>query len=785
MEKKKRKKKKSKNIIKFIFTTLLILFFIVAAAGTGITIAVIKSAPNIDTDIIDNLNQSSKIYDKDGNYIQDFADGEVRTIIPSNEIPDHLKKAFVAIEDERFYSHHGVDFKRIGGAIVHDILTMSKAQGASTITQQLIKNYALTSEKLFTRKLQEMYLSLQIERKLTKDQILHAYLNTIYLGGRGIYGVQAAANKYFNKDAKDLTIAESAVLAGLIKFPSKYYPLKEAYLKDEIPDKIPYMDRQRLVLKKMRELGYITEEQYQEALQEDIPLVIKKAQEAKKDSQPLKFHWFVDAAMDQVISDFADKHNISEDEAAQRLRTGGYKIYLTMDTNLQIAAQKVIDDDRYYKNIDPLFSKESKTTGIPQPQASAVVIDHQTGQVRAIIGGRKVNKGSINRATEVRRQTGSSIKPLADYGPAIDMRLINPGTVLVDEPINIAGYTPDNEDNSFLGSITVRDALRKSRNTVAVKVAQMVGISNVRDYLINKFHLPLDDSDRNLGIALGAFKHGFTPYEMAAAYGVFGNNGIYIEPTMYTKVTDKLGNDILVKTQNSGRALSPQASYLTLDMLVGNKSNFGNMPSAGKTGTTDSRKELWYCGVTPYYSGAVMVGHTKNLPLQGRGYKFTSTDTSKIWQAIMKEAHKNLPYKSFTKPDGIIPVQICLDSGKVASDLCSQDPRGSRVATQWFIEGSQPVEICDEHVSVMIDKKTNKLATPNCPPSDVITKVFLKKDVPTEYCPLHSSPGNITPPTDNNNTNPDDNKTDNSTGSTEGNTSLNNNSSENKKLNNQ
>ncbi|SKA79588.1 penicillin-binding protein 1A [Caloramator quimbayensis] len=733
----KKQKKKSTGIGKKILVTILILFLLIGAAGIGAVVAVVKSAPAINTDIISNLKQSSKIYDMNGNYIEDFSGSENRNIVPLKQIPKNLQLAFVAIEDERFYVHHGVDIKRIFGALWYDIKTMSKAQGASTITQQLIKNYALSPEKNFTRKLQEAYLAIQLERQLSKDQILEAYLNTILLGNN-TWGVQAASLLYFGKDVSQLNLPECALLAGITKNPSKYNP----YSKKNLENPKDLLDRQKTVLSKMLELGFISKEEYDSAINYKLTF------QSKQEAMSMKYQWFIEPAIEQIAKDFAEKYNMTESEAKQRLRTGGYNLYLTIDPKIQDAAQSVIDNDKYYKGLrlqkDLLnYSADGKSKAIIQPQAAAVIFDYKTGQVRAIVGGRGTHDlMSLNRATEVPRQPGSSIKPLAVYGPAIDSKIATAGTVIEDSPMPLdfvkanKGWDPKNADGKFRGYVTIRDAIKHSINLVAVKLQLQVGVNTSIDYLQNKFHITtIKKDDKNTAaLALGGMTEGVTPFEMAAAYGVFGNQGIYSQPIMYTKVTDRNGDTVLEKTSEQSKSLSPQAAYIMTDMLKGvvsggtaTSANLGSMPAAGKTGTASDYTNAWFCGFTPYYSGAVWMGHDQPKVKVGG---LTSALSARLWGDIMRQVHKDLPIVDFQAPSEIVRSEICIDSGNAPTDICAQDQRGSRIRSELFIDGTQPVELCEIHTTADIDIRTGKLATEDTPAEYIQKKVFIKRTTP-------------------------------------------------------
>lgn len=743
-------KKRKKYILRGILITLLILI----SVGAGVGIAIIKSAPALDVNFYDSLKQSGKLYDKNGTLIGTVSDVENRQVVPLAKIPKHLQNAFIAIEDERFKTHHGIDMKGIFRAIWYDIKTMSRAQGASTITQQLIKNTVLTPQKKFTRKIQEMYLAIKLERMLSKDQILEYYLNTIFLGGNA-YGVQSASHLYFGKDVWELNAAESAFIAGLTKYPARYYPYSKK--NKENPETI--IARQHTVLKKMLDVGKLSQQEYDEALK--VSLEFK----SKESMGTAKYQWFIEAAVSQIAEDFSKKYNISESEARQKLRTSGYSIYLTIDTKIQEKAEEVVENPNYYPRIPEnkkYYSKNEKDEKLIQPQAAAVVVDSATGEVKAIVGGRGPHPLlSYNRATdpEMARQPGSSIKPLAVYAPAIENRIATPATVIEDSPMSIEfvnankGWDPKNYDRKFRGYVTVRNAIKDSINLVAVKLEQKVGVKTGADFLINRFHMSTVDAknDRNIpALALGGMTYGVTPLDMASAYSVFANNGIYSEPIMYTLVKDNKDRVLLEKESKQTRSMSPEGAYLMADMLqtvvkngTGKKASLGRMPSGGKTGTTDSNTNGWYVGFTPYYSGAVWIGHDdKNYQIKG----LVGGTAAPMWREIMKVAHKDLSVKSFTKPSNIVTAKVCLDSGNAPSELCANDPRGSRVYSEIFIEGTQPVNICDIHVKADIDKRNGKLANPETPLEYIVPSIFIKRDiksrapllddayvVPTEY----------------------------------------------------
>lgn len=721
-KKKKRKKHKAGRIF---LITFLSLFLILIAGLIGVTVAVVKSSPDVTSNIVNNLKQGSKIYDMNGKYIEDYSDTQIRSVVSLDQIPTNLQNAFISIEDERFWSHHGIDFKRIIGSIWVDIKTRSFTQGASTITQQLVKNVFLTQEKKITRKLQEAYMALQLERKLSKTQILEAYLNTIYLGGSN-YGVEAAALNYFGKPAMKLSISQCAFLAGLNKNPLKYYPYRQKNIDTAY---INLYTRRDIVLQQMLKNNYINQSQFDEAKNEKLVFT------SKENSIGIKYQWFIEPAIDKIADDFSVRYGITKNEAKQRLRVGGYAIYLTIDPKIQSAAEQVINDASNYQGAripkslrmytSEKASKDSSDTPTKfiQPQAAAVIYDYRTGQMRAIVGGRgKHPRLSKNRATDIPRQPGSSIKPLAVYGPAIDTKLVTSSTIIMDSPMpsdfvaSHNGWSPHNyETSKFSGIVTIRNAIKNSINIVAIKLANMLNpdpstgpqhnlFTTSINYLQNKFHLTTiktsgANSDRGLSpLALGALTEGVYPYEMAAAYGVFGNGGVYTSPILYTKVVDNMGNVVLEATSQKSQSISQDAAYIMVDMMkgvvkdgTGTRASLGKMPAAGKTGTASDNTNLWFCGVTPYYSGAVWLGHDKpNVPLKG----LKSSNAAKIWGSIMKVAHQNLPVIDFVKPADLVTASVCNKSGKSPNDLCY---KSNTVITDLFIDGTQPIEICDYH----------------------------------------------------------------------------------------
>lgn len=742
-KKKKKKKSTALGIFKIIFLIFISIIVLAGVAAGGVALAMIKTAPPLDVNAILTLNEPSTLYDDHDQYMDDVITDEKRTVISAKDMPANLKNAVVAIEDERFYKHHGIDPRRIIGSLYIDIMNKLKhtrgLHGASTITQQLLKNTVLNSDVTFKRKIQEMYLAIQLEKKITKEQILEAYMNTIFLGGRA-HGVEAAANQYFNTDAKNLNLIQSAFIAGLTQSPSVYYPFSEASTKN--PN--IYLNRTKNVLDKMYENGYITKQQFDQAINDlnNKKLVFQKPSKA---SNRLNNEWFSLPAIEQVKKDLKDQYHYNDSEINNLLMYGGLKIYTTMDKTLQNSAQKVFNED---SSLAAVTSNDAK--GIPQPQGSAVVVDYHTGEVKAIIGGRgnqpprSYNRAAYNGSKAFLRPTGSSIKPLTVYSAAIDSGQATAATMIEDSPLppeigKLYGppgqpYNPKNYDTEgFSGDVTVRQAIQRSINLVAIKLEHQIGLNTGVSYG-SKFGLTFDNDDKSsiAALSLGELHHGANTLTMAAAYGTFGNNGLYTAPRLYRKVVDKRGLTILETKPANTKVLSPQAAFVMYDLLKGPTSpggtapnaRFGDMPVAGKTGTSGDKKDFWFCGLTPYYSAAVWIGND-NPKTYSRG--IYSSTAAGIWAKIMQAANKDKAVKDITKPDGIVSASICMDSGKIPTDLCSRDPRGNRVVTDIFVSGTVPTTLCDAHIEASVNKINGKLANANTPKDLIETRVFIKR----------------------------------------------------------
>jgi len=751
----KKKKKNKLSLSKNIGMIAIIVMVIIFGSLLGTVLAFIATAPKLDSDVF-SLNQSSVVYgtNEKGEYVPvtNIYGAENRLWVPLDKIPKNVQNAFIAIEDERFRYHHGIDFKGIFRAAFTNLIHGKITAGGSTITQQLVKNTLLTQERTFKRKIQEAYLAYKLEQKYSKDQILEAYLNTIYLGPH-TYGVQAAALTYFGKDVSELNLAEAAFIAGITKNPAQYSP----FSKYSTPEKIK--ERQLTVLQKMLELNFITKEEYE--LAKDKPLEFK----TENIKTAYKYPYFVDQLIEDISNDLVAKYGMTKDEAENKLFNGGLKIYSTLDVKVQEAIEKAFDNPKLFP------ATITDINGVIQPQAAMVIIDYRTGEIKGLVGGRGYSgQRTLNRVTQARRQPGSSIKPITVYVPALD-KGYTPATVIDDIPLTVNQPTGDwvvhNYDNEYWGLTPIRTAVQFSRNIPAVKIVMNIGVDTSASYA-EKFGLKVSPNDRYLApMALGGWNQGVTPLELAAAYGTIANGGIYVKPITYTKVEDKDGKILLENKPEKKVVISEQVAYVMTDLLktvvnagTGTKARI-NMPAAGKTGTTTNYKDAWFVGYTPYYVGAIWMGYDKGKEMKN---VTGGTYPAALWGQVMGEIHKNLPYKDFTMPDGIVTAAVCKDSGLLPTDLCNRDPRGSRVVNEIFISGTVPTAPCNVHVEAQIDTSTGLLATPYCPPGLVQTKVFIDPPgrpegvktrdsdyvVPKKECNVHTGEQQ-TPPTGTNN----------------------------------
>ena len=747
------RKLKLKTVGKFILTTLkilLILFIAIGCAGAGAMggamIGFIKTAEPLTREQLVIKNETSYIYDSKGNIIAMLTgkENQNRDTVFYKDTPEYLRKAFIAIEDERFESHIGIDIKRIASAIVDMFRTGGEGHGGSTITQQVVRAITGRTERTIKRKVQEWYLAVKLERMMEKWQILELYMNLIYMGN-GCYGVQSASKLYFGKDVKDLSLAECALLAGITNSPSNYDPFN-TYNENGRENAIK---RQRIILKKMLDLGFIDQNEYEQAISEEL----KFANKSDYIEEITVQSYFVDHVINEVAEDLMNEKGMSRQMALTTIYSNGVLIYTTMDPDIQEVMDNVFLDENYFHNDENVNQ---------HPQAGMVIIDPNTGYILAMRGGygEKTASNTLNRATQIERPAGSSFKPLAVFAPAIDRRMITPATVFDDVPVYFLGLDkgryPLNYTRYYEGLMTTRYAIKRSVNTPAARI-YMEYFKNPNITLEYLRRAGIDRNQKNLSIALGGLEQGVSPLLMAAAYVPFANRGIYYEPVSYTKVTDKDGNIILEKKPAYNTVYDEATAFVMTDMLKdvcrpsrragelgGTAAVLGTIknaksqviPTAGKTGTTDDDKDRWFVGYSKYYVGAVWYGYDYPAPIVG--VPNNENPAAKIWNAVMTKIHSNKEPADWTPPSSVVKKTICVYSGKIATEACRHDPRGSAAFEEYFIKGTEPADndLCDVHVVAKVCTEStdiwgrNLLAGSNCPEASVIEKVFIVRPQP-------------------------------------------------------
>lgn len=785
--------KSSKWGKKFILICLkVVLIFIISGAiigvcaGIGVFRGIIATAPDASNLNVSPTRFSTFVYDIEGNQTAKLvATNSNRIPVSMDMIPEDLAHAFVAIEDERFYEHNGIDIKGIIRAGVKGITNgFHFSEGASTITQQLLKNNVFTdwvNEDFLDsvkRKIQEQYLALELEKNMDKDTILCNYMNTINLG-QNTLGVQAASLRYFNKSVSELTLSECAVIASITQNPSKFNPITH-------PDY--NAERRAKVLGNMLEQEYITQAEYDEAMADNVYDRIQTVNAEVGDSTTNSY--FVDALTEQLLEDLVTKAGYNETQAYTLLYSGGLKIYSTQDPKIQAICDEVYTNpenypadtkwllsyeltvktsageyENYSSEMFKTYWKEQGNSGFnmlyssqedayaaidtyrasvcgaddeifaetisltPQPQVSLTVEDQSTGYVVALVGGRGAKEGSrtLNRATDVTRQPGSTFKVVAAYAPAFDSAGLTLATVINDAPFNYEGGTAVRNwyGEDYRGLCSLRDGIRDSMNILAVKTLTWITPQLGYDYLQNFGFTTLVErevigdqvfTDIHQSLSLGGITKGVKNIELNAAYATIANGGTYIEPKLYTKVVDQEGNVILDNTNPvSKQVIKETTAYLLTDAMVdvvtsgtGGSVNFGNMAIAGKTGTTSDYNDVWFAGYTPYYTATTWAGYDNNAKLKTSAEKNLAKT---LWKSVMSKIHEDLPYESFTMPAGIVQATVCSRSGKLPiAGLCD-----GTLKTEYFAEGTVPTASCDVHYQGMICEYSMLPACEECP----------------------------------------------------------------------
>ncbi len=662
---KKRKRKKSKSEIFVKATVILLIIGIIGCTGIFVWATRGMDYNMFDAISMGDLQLSTLLYyvDEDGNEheYEYLKSDENRIWCNIDEVPEDLKNAFVAIEDERFYSHHGVDFKRTLRAVMNVVFKGDSSFGGSTITQQLIKNVTEDNERSKARKIREMARAFVLETKMSKEQILEMYMNSIYLG-HGIHGVQSAAMVYFNKDVSELDLVECAAIAGITQYPA---------LLDPINNPENNKDKRNLVLDKMYELEYISSQDYLDSIDAELKLDTTIA------NNQISQSYFTDYVYEAVLNDLVNELDYSEEYATNLLYNGGLKIVTTVDPKVQ----EIVDD--VFENTDKL----PKSAGAKeQVQAAMIITDPKTGEIKAIAGGVGKKEGArvLNRASQTLRQPGSSIKPIAVYGPAIDKNVVNVATLVENTPLTIDGWSPKNSDREFSHYETVRSSVQRSLNLPAVRVLEALTVNTSFDYMTDKLHMDTLVSSKKVGdkiytdktlasLALGGLTDGVTVEDMNAAYATFANRGQYIEPTAYTKVYDSDGEILLEKQPYKNTAFSEATAFLMNQLLMGVTrggtaagTSIPGIEIGGKTGTTDDNYDRWFVGYTPYYCATVWYGF--DIPTQINVYGTNPALT--IWRNVMYKVHEGLAEKTFSKPSTVEKAGICSHTGELASAGC-------------------------------------------------------------------------------------------------------------------
>ena len=621
----------------------------------------------VDFDVyrITGCDRTSIIYDGQSDVVTRLHGVQDRTWVSISELQPSTVYAFISAEDARFFEHEGVDVIRIAGAIVADIKAGSYVQGASTISQQLIKLSHLTSEKTISRKAEEAALAYEMERQYSKEDILEMYLNYVYFGG-GYYGIEAAAEGYFGVHASDLTLDQSAMLAGILKSPSGYAP------------HINYaasINRRNNILRLMRDYGYITDDEKKQASARRPTILHDKREEYSG--------YYTDA----VTKSAAALMGITVDE----LIRGGYSIYSAMDSDIQHYCEEM------FKNGE-LFPAEDS-------EAAIVVLEPSTGMVVAMVGGRSYTGGiSFNRATDIRRQPGSVIKPVITYAPAFEYLNYTAADMILDEETTFADYTPSNYGNKYYGWGTVREAVTKSLNVPAVKTLSAVGVYRAKDFA-KRCGIEFDDKDDSLALALGGFTYGVSPLQIAGAYSCFASGGIYNTPTLIKKITDRNGLTVYEYRQDSRRVMSEANAYILTSMLksvvtegTGHRLNTLDIPIAGKTGTVglaNGNRDAWMAGYTPEYTAVVWQGYDSDrlglLPSSATGGTYPALMLYELFNHIYPDGRSG----DFEKPESVKQYSIDAKTLKKQHKVVlanAMTPQSSRV-TEYFTEETAPEDV--------------------------------------------------------------------------------------------
>ncbi|WAJ22489.1 transglycosylase domain-containing protein [Lacrimispora xylanolytica] len=818
--------------IKSLFVLCLFGGIVAASVGIGMVKGIIDNTPNVDISTIVPNEYASTVYDSAGNVTETLVTaGSNREEATYEELPKNLINAFVAYEDSRYWEHNGIDLRSILRAIRGVLTGDSSAGGGSTITQQLIKNSVFGGgmEKSFgerlERKFQEWYLAVKLDGAMSKEQIITNYLNTINLGNNTL-GVKVAAKRYFNKDVKDLSLSECAVLAGITQNPSKFNPISEQKANAA---------KRKVILQYMNDQGYISNDEEEKALADDVYSIIQNVDTAAKETST-PYSYFTDELVEQVIQAMKSELGYTETQAHNMLYSGGLSIYTTQDPNIQSIVDEEINNPENYsaarysieyrlsvthkdgttkhysdKNVlsfhkeiknqqfDGLYNNEDEINAdindykaevvkdgdtiigerlhkTLEPQASFVLMDQHTGEVKAISGGRgpKVASLTLNRATGTFRQPGSTFKILTSFAPAMDTSGATLGTVYYDSLYKVGNKTFSNWYSSgYQGYSSIRDGIVYSMNIVAVRclmetVTPQLGVEYAKNFGITS----LTDTDFNPALALGGITKGVSNLELTGAFATVANGGVYTKPVFFTKILDHDGKILIENKPETHRVLKDSTAFLLTDAMADSMkssrkfssngpsststaASIPGMSAAGKSGTTSANNDIWFVGYSPYYTAGIWGGCDDNQKLtkQNGGTSFHKA----IWRKIMTRVHEGMSDPGFPVPDSVETAQICRKSGKLAvTGVCTDDPRGNAVYTEYFAKGTVPTEVCNNHVRATVCSVSHKLPTPYCPvrttavfialPSGDETATDDSKYAMPGYCTIHSANSFIIPP---------------------------------------
>lgn len=743
-----------------VLLTVLIIGVLVAACVALAFMIYLGNYVNSDFPELDNLKYDSSLttslyyVNDEGREVEleddRLSSSENRMWVAYSDIPQQLVKAYVAIEDMRFWEHNGVDTKRTLAAVYNFFIPSGSAYGGSTITQQLIKNVSGNNEETIQRKVQEIFRALNVDKKYSKTEILEMYLNTIYLS-ENCYGVRAAAQEYFGKELSDLTLNECAAIASIGKWPIHYDPLVNP---------LNNLERRNLVLREMLRQEVITEEEYYEAY--DAPLVLSNDDDTGTYTE-FVHSYYIDAVIDDVIADLMTEYNYSEQEASLMLYSGGLHITTCLNPDIQGILEEVFVNEKYWP----------KTTGL-KAQAAMCVMDQKTGDLLGIVGGRgekKISRG-LNRATHSKRQCGSSIKPISLYAFALETGLYNYAGPCDDIPYSYdkdeKAFWPNNATNRYEGSVSLEYAIQRSLNTVAVNTCNRLGVARVFNNLINSGFTSIVSSytsprtgvtfsDQALSpLSLGSFTFGVTVREMTQAYACLANSGVTSKARTYTTVTDSMGNIVLSNGEEHSVLYTESTAFMITRLMqtvvtgpYGTArryctffNKYEGLEVAAKTGTTNDNKDLYFCGFTPDLVAACWYGYDNNKTITS-----ASSSCGELWNTVFEKIYKfyednDIPYtKTFAIPGSVgyaenTGIRICTISGKLATDACENDiayitgeAESCVTSNFYYLKTEPPTEYCDKHVLVQWDRKTKAICMPgcNCPESDLVWAGFRLK----------------------------------------------------------